>query len=160
MSPLTPPVPVVLVGIHTEIGLAVAEGLKPEWDANYTHPARAVLFGRGFAQRDAETLRHEFYISSYDKNAVLWVAADAASVARIRAERKAAKVKEEGKEEEEERAEGGVEEEEEEEEEGGGGGGVAGTPPPNAAEIIVPLFRRALEGWRDRGAEKGGLVLY
>ncbi|KAI1276352.1 hypothetical protein F5Y07DRAFT_399608 [Xylaria sp. FL0933] len=32
MSTLTPPVPIVLIGIHTEIGAPVAEGLRPEWD--------------------------------------------------------------------------------------------------------------------------------
>ncbi|KAI8631667.1 hypothetical protein F5Y19DRAFT_473347 [Xylariaceae sp. FL1651] len=32
MSTLTSPVPIVLIGIHTEIGGPVAEGLRPDWD--------------------------------------------------------------------------------------------------------------------------------
>ncbi|KAI3334493.1 hypothetical protein F4824DRAFT_187416 [Ustulina deusta] len=32
MSPLTPPVPIALIGIHTEIGEAVAKALRPDWD--------------------------------------------------------------------------------------------------------------------------------
>jgi hypothetical protein len=32
-STLTPPVPIVLIGIHTEVGKPVAEGLRPHWDS-------------------------------------------------------------------------------------------------------------------------------
>ncbi len=38
MSPLTPPVPIALIGIHTEIGEAVAKALRPDWDSTGTLP--------------------------------------------------------------------------------------------------------------------------
>ncbi|KAI1814998.1 hypothetical protein GGS20DRAFT_584930 [Poronia punctata] len=75
-SSLTPPVPIVLVGIGTEIGGPVIEGLRPEWDGseNYGRPVRAVLFGRAFSKEQVETLREECD-SVGGKEPVLWVAA-------------------------------------------------------------------------------------
>ncbi|KAI1354008.1 hypothetical protein F5Y01DRAFT_34928 [Xylaria sp. FL0043] len=111
MSTLTPPVPIVLIGIHTEIGAPVAEGLRPEWDVirfiqtftaaksdlpsllhgeappspptntvgshSYSRPARAVLFGRGFTQAQAEELfnlyKNETPVPA-EEGGVLWAA--------------------------------------------------------------------------------------
>ncbi|KAI1746635.1 hypothetical protein F4782DRAFT_536237 [Xylaria castorea] len=154
MSTLTPPIPVVLVGIHTEIGGPVAEGLRPDFDvirfvqtfsaaqsdlpyllrgeapppeapptnsvgsADYSRgPARAVLFGRGFSQRQAEEL--------YDANkkteeeTVVWIAG------------------------EESKRPTDFE-----------------NPPPGTDKVMVPLFKGLLEKWVKEGEGKGGLVLY
>jgi hypothetical protein len=133
---------------------------------NYARPARAVLFGRGFAQKDAEILR-DLFDEKHAKEAVLWVAGNAEFVARRRRERAGglngsagagagagAGGKEDGSNYGDQKGGRGGKGKGEEEE------GVAGTPPPNAAEIIIPFFRRALEDWKEHGAQKGELVLY
>ncbi|KAI0449566.1 hypothetical protein F5B21DRAFT_509062 [Xylaria acuta] len=156
----TPPIPIVLVGIHTEIGEPVAEGLRPDFDvirfiqtfsaaqsdlphllrgsappdaatntvgsADYSRGgARAVLFGRGFSQRQAE----ELYAANKDQGgegegeggaAVVWIAgAEANRPAGLPLE----------------------------------------PPPPGIEKIMVPVFKAQLEKWV-KGGCKGGLVLY
>ncbi|TGJ85556.1 hypothetical protein E0Z10_g3206 [Xylaria hypoxylon] len=157
MSTLTPPVSIVLVGIHTEIGGPVAEGLRPDWDIvrfiqtfeeaqsdlpyilrgeapptapsnsvgseDYSRPVRAILFGRGFTQQQAETL-YGLY-SSEAKVPVLWGAGAAANR------------------------------------------GPGTEPPPGVEKVMVPIFRGLLENWKkeverkgEGEAKKGDLVLY
>ncbi|KAI1359399.1 hypothetical protein F5Y08DRAFT_349696 [Xylaria arbuscula] len=160
---LTPPVPIVLIGLHTEIGAPVAEGLRPDYDIvrfiqtfeaaktdlpyllqgsappdppinsvgseDYSRgPVRAVLFGRGFSQQQAETL-YGLYNNEAKADRVLWVAG-------AEAHRKSGK--------------------------------VGAEPPPNPEKIIVPIFRSLLEDWKKKvesgdeaGTEEGkGVVLY
>ncbi|KAI8950160.1 hypothetical protein F4801DRAFT_579776 [Xylaria longipes] len=175
MSTPTPPIPIVLVGIHTEIGEPVASGLRPDFDGTSLPPfpspsplhpplattnpsrptvirfiqtfaaaqsdlpyllrgesppdaatntvgsgdfsrgpARAVLFGRGFSQRQAEEL---YAANKTAAEGVVWVAGDEA------------------------KRPAGFE------------------PPPGIEKVMVPIFRGALEKWVEEGG-KGGLVLY
>ncbi|RWA05108.1 hypothetical protein EKO27_g9998 [Xylaria grammica] len=156
---LASPVPIVLVGIHTEIGAPIAEALRPDWDVvrfiqtfeaaqndlpyilrgeapptaptnsvgsgDYSRPVRAILFGRGFTQQQAETL-HGLY-SGEATVPVLWGAGAAAKR------------------------------------------GPSTEPPPGVEKIMVPILRGVLEDWK-KGVEgkgegegegkKGELVLY
>ncbi|KAI1744795.1 hypothetical protein F4680DRAFT_235385 [Xylaria scruposa] len=151
MSTQTPTIPVVLVGIHTEIGEPVSEGLRPEFDvirfvqtfsaaqadlpyllrgeepptpptnsvgsADYSRgPARAVLFGRGFSQKQAEDL----YNANKGVEGVVWIAGEESK------RPKDADVQD---------------------------------PPPGTNKVMVPVLKGLLEKWVKEGA-KGGLVLY
>ncbi|KAI0503226.1 hypothetical protein F5B22DRAFT_560747 [Xylaria bambusicola] len=157
-STLPSPVPIVLIGIHTEIGRSVAEALRPDWDivrfiqtyeaaqadlpyllkgeappaaptnsvgsGNYSQPARAVLFGRGFTQQQAETL-YEQHADSATSPPVLWAAGAEANRKPLPA---------------------GIE------------------VPPNVDKIVVPIFKGLLEDWKKKvegeGKKEGELVLY
>ncbi|KAI1122588.1 hypothetical protein F5Y10DRAFT_71607 [Nemania abortiva] len=154
----TPPTPIMsaqkssvaiaLVGLHTEIGAPVAEGLRPEWDVTrfiqsfeaakadlpyllsgeappnpptndvgsgtYSSPVRAVVFGRGFTQQQAEEL-HALYNDLAPS--VVWLAGSAATRP------------------------------------------AGAGPPANVEKTLVPMFRAKLEELVKDGAE-GGLVLY
>ncbi|KAI1295179.1 hypothetical protein F5Y03DRAFT_399317 [Xylaria venustula] len=160
-STLTPPVPIVLIGIHTEIGAPVAEALRPDWDvtrfiqtfeaaesdlpyllrgenppnaptntvgsANVSpsNPPRAILFGRGFTQQQAESLFAKLKNEAAAES-VLWAAGAEANRPP----------------------------------------GIAGSqPPPGVEKIMVPVFRGVLEAWKGRVEkgdvrEKGELVLF
>ncbi|KAI0872544.1 hypothetical protein GGS24DRAFT_502688 [Hypoxylon argillaceum] len=142
------PIPIALIGLHTEIGGPVAEGLRPEYDvtrfiqsyaaattdlppllrgevppnpatntvgSGAARPVRAVLFGRGFTQQQAEALRaaHGHLAPS-----VLWVAGSAAR-----------------------------------------GPPEGSGPPADAHKVVVPVFRRILEEELGEGKE-GKLMLY
>ncbi|TRX96390.1 hypothetical protein FHL15_002662 [Xylaria flabelliformis] len=152
MSTQTSPIPVVLVGIHTEIGEPVSAGLRPDFDVirfiqtfaaaqsdlphllqgkepptaptnsvgsgDYSHgPARAVLFGRGFSQQQAE----ELYNANKDIEGVVWIAGEEA--------KRPKDVKD------------------------------IQNPPPGTDKVIVPIFKGLLEKWVKEGG-KGGLLLY
>ncbi|KAI0111221.1 hypothetical protein GGR51DRAFT_509386 [Nemania sp. FL0031] len=151
MSTKTPtPIPIAMIGLSTEIGSPVAEGLRPEYDTIrfmqsfeaaktdlpyllrgesppsaptndvgsglHTKPVRAVLFGRGFTQQQAEDL-YELYKDLAPS--VVWLAGATATRP------------------------------------------AGNGPPPGAAEkVIVPMFRAKLAELLKEGKEEGGLVLY
>ncbi|KAI0401651.1 hypothetical protein F4802DRAFT_418451 [Xylaria palmicola] len=152
---LQKPVPIALIGIHTSIGSAVAEGLRPDWDVvcfiqsfrdaqsqlphllrgsplpespsnndvgsgDLTHgPVRAVLFGRGFSQQEAQTLYASLGAEGGGSAPpVVWVAGDEARR-------------------------------------------PAGFDPPAGIErVMIPIFRDALEKWEAEGASETKIVLY
>ncbi|KAI1437878.1 hypothetical protein GGR50DRAFT_643371 [Xylaria sp. CBS 124048] len=198
---LTPPIPVALIGIHTEIARPVAEGLKPDWEiirfiqsveaakqdlpyllhgqeppnpptndigtssfppssssfsfssssssssshtptphsptispptspstttststSTTTRPIRAILFGRGFSQAQAESLYSLFQPTALEP--VLWVAGAAANLPHGRPLPD----------------------------------GFA--PPKGVEKIVVPAFLKELEKWRADGAKEGKIVFY
>ncbi|KAK5626619.1 hypothetical protein RRF57_002334 [Xylaria bambusicola] len=151
-STLTSPIPIVLIGIHTEIGRPVAEIVRfiqtyeaaqadlpyllrgeapPNAPTNsvgsgdYSRPAHAVLFGRGFTQQQAEMLYAQ-HAASVASPPVLWAAGAEANRKPLPA---------------------GVE------------------IPPNVDKIVVPIFKGLLEEWKKKtveveGKKEGELVLY
>ncbi|GAP86623.1 putative conserved hypothetical protein [Rosellinia necatrix] len=150
---MTPPIPIVLVGIHADIGRPIAERLRPDWDVvrqiqtleaaeqDLPHllrgrappapatndvgsgafdgrPVRAVIFGRAFAQSQAEALYGRFGADADADAPVAWVACDNAKRP------------------------------------------VGGDPPPDAGEIMLPVFRAILEDWKAEDAAESRLILY
>ncbi|KAI1422700.1 hypothetical protein F5Y12DRAFT_799302 [Xylaria sp. FL1777] len=159
MSTLTPPVPIVLIGIHTEIGSAVAEGLRPEWEVvrfiQTFEAAKADLphILRGAAPPDAPTNTVGSGDYARPVRAVLlgrgFTQQQAEALYALYGDVAAESVLWAAGAEANRRPGTG--------------------PPPGIEKIIVPMFRGVLEDWKKRvegegvgegKKKKGELVLY
>ncbi|KAI0425859.1 hypothetical protein F5Y09DRAFT_320675 [Xylaria sp. FL1042] len=165
MPTLTPPVPIVLIGIHTEIGGPVAEGLGPDWETirfiQTFSAAKSDLppLLRGTPPPTAPT--NTIGTNAYGRpvRAILL----GRGFTQAQAETLFALYKDESTIPPEE---GGVLWAAADEAKRAPG--KAGTePPPGAEKIMVPILKGVLEGWKRRveagenvGKEKGELVLY
>ncbi|KAI3327318.1 hypothetical protein HD806DRAFT_531894 [Xylariaceae sp. AK1471] len=157
MSPtLTPPVPVVLIGIHTEIGSPVAERLRPDWDivrfiqsfeaakADLPHlisgreppnpPTNSV--GSGMSKYGGRPVRAVLLgrgFSQQQAEELYELYGGNATEPIVWAAGSEAKRPK---------------------------GLLNDGPPPGVANMVVPIFKSVLENWKGQGASKGELVLY